>query len=241
MSQKNKPEFKKSSPPSSKKKIIIGVSVLVVALAAAGTGSFLYFHESVPVLPDINKTDSKDIATFLASKDFAKVPVDKKLEYMDSLRAKNEKEGKNPFDSFRELPKEQRDKIMGNMRPVFEERMKQEAKKYCSLKTQAEKDAYLDERIDRMEKMRKDREERRKNENASSGQNASSNQNQGQNQGQGQNQNQRQGRGFSTDRMKGMIENSDPETRAVMAQMRLDMRARMEQRQAAAASSSSGK
>ena len=181
--------MKKLSPK--KKKTIVSLAV-VLSLAAI---CCVLIYELIPAAqppPDPSKTSPLDAADYIASTDFASLPLDKKVEYMETLR----KSGKNanPRETFSKLIPEERKKIMENMRPVMHEMMKKRIKQYFALKTQAERDKFLDEEAERFKKMREARE--------------------AQNANQGQNPPDRPRGRPSKDEIKKRIEKESPEDRA---------------------------
>jgi DNA-binding protein H-NS len=195
-----KSSSKKPDGSSAKKKLLIGIGsfapLAAISLAIYWAGSSV--KEPPPPSYDVNTNLS-----YLASDNFSKQPDEKKLEYLQKMREKNISH-RDMREKMRSLPEDERNKMRERMNKFFE------------LKTQAEKDAYLDKIIDRMEQFRNRRAQARK-ENEQNGQ-------------QQNNAQRRRGRGFTPDRLKKRIENSDPQSRAQAAAFRAALRARMAQR-----------
>lgn len=210
-----KSSAKKNNTGNPKKKLAIGITAF--AALAIIISIIIFSSSGVKEPPPPSKDINKNLS-YLASDDFTKLPDEKKAEYLQKLR-ENNTSMRDVRNKIRSLPEDQRNKLRKNMRSAFRTRMRERVKKYFELKTPEEKDAYLDQVIDRMEQFRQRRAQ------------AQNNQNQNQNNNQQQNNNgRRRGRGFTPDRLKKRIENSDPETRAQMAEFRNAMRARMAQR-----------
>jgi hypothetical protein len=201
-----KTEKKNKSP----KKLIIGVSCSLAIIPAL----VIWLASGSEKPPEPNGDINKNLS-YLASDNFTKLPEDKKAEYLQKLR-ENNTSMREIRNKARALPEDQRNKLRENMRSAFRTRMRERVKKYFDLKTQEEKDAYLDEAIDRMEEFRKRR--------------AQAQNDQQHNNNEQQNSQGNRRRGFSPDRLKKRIENTDPQTRAQMAEFRNAMRARMAER-----------
>lgn len=199
--------MKKLSPKN--KKTIVSISI-VLCLAVICVGVIYAVMPSRQTqLPE--QLTPGETANFIASPEFAAMPMDKRLAYMENLRKSGN--NVNPRQMFSNLPKDDRQKVRENMRPVMHEMMKQRVDKYFSLKTKEERDKFLDEEAERMKKMREER-------------NANRDQNSGADQNSGQNQNPQRQRP-SKEEIKKRIENSSPEERAKTTQYMRDMRARM--------------
>jgi hypothetical protein len=158
--------------------------------------------------PDPAEKEPEEILAFIASKEFSELTPEKKKEFLSELKEKKGKGPGIPFREMRKMPEQVRGNIMKNLRPLFKRHMGDRIKKYMSLKTKEEKDRFLDEMIDRHEKMRERMEKS----------------------GRGRKRHHDASR-FKR-HMKNIIENSTPSERASATQMMRDMRARREARQA---------
>lgn len=209
--------MKKLSPKN--KKTIVSLAVVLSLTAVCGVVIYKLMPESQPP-PDPSKTTSLDNAAYIASTEFANMPLDKRVDYMKKLRENGN--NTNPRETFAKLLPDERKKVMENMRPVMHEMMKQRVDQYFALKTKEERDKFLDEEAERMKKMRENRDRNRGDQ---GGQNNDKAQNQD-NKDKGQND-QPQRRRPSKEEMKKRIENESPEERAKTAEYMRQLRARM--------------
>lgn len=158
--------MKKLSP---KKKKTIASLAVVLSLAAICCVLIYNLIPAAQPPPDPAETTPFETANYIASTDFANQPLNKKVEYMENLRKSGN--NANPRETFSKLIPEERKKVMENMRPVMHEMMKKRVKQYFALKTQAEKDKFLDEEAERFRKMREAREAQAAQQGQEQGQN----------------------------------------------------------------------
>ncbi|OGV33891.1 MAG: hypothetical protein A2020_03525 [Lentisphaerae bacterium GWF2_45_14] len=197
---------------SSKTKTTIISIAAAASLVAISAGLVYLLTPAPPPPPDPVKTAPEEIAGYVASTDFAKMPLDKKVKYMENLR--NSGTNTNPREIFSKLSAEERKQVMENMQPVMREIMRKRVKEYFALKTQEEKDKFLDGEIERMRKMRAERPRpATDNTQGQSGTTPPAEQPGGH-------------RPRSKDEIKKRIETSSPEDRAQFTQYMKDMRAR---------------
>jgi hypothetical protein len=123
---------------------IIAVCVGVLGLVGLG----FVISKKTPA-PDPKTSDTKQVANYLASDSFGKLPGDQKMKYMEQLRQRSDFRG--PPQGLSEA---QQEKIRQNIGPIFHQRMQQEMETFSKL-SKAEQTAFLDKRIDQMEAFRK--------------------------------------------------------------------------------------
>lgn len=136
----------------------------------------------------------------------AKYIASKKFARLDQTEKQNylSQTGRGLFRSARGLSNEERQKMRENIGPLFRRQMEARVDRYLELPPE-ERTAHLDEMIDRMEAMRQAMPE--------------------------QPSGPRPGRrGFTPERMKRMLENTPPESRAKFVEFMKDFRQRMNER-----------
>jgi hypothetical protein len=214
-------------------KFKLRLAIAAAALTACGlTAAILIFHKEPP---DPAQLSAESTAKFVASSEFAKMSPEQKAAWMKKARdANGGGDGRGvPREALASLSEDERKAARENMRPVFEQMMKDRMKQYFSLKTRGEKDKFLDEMIEQRQKMREARRAAGNNAGPGGGppqEATAQNQPAGQ-QGQAGGQvGQGERRGPSAAEIRNRIESTDPETRAMMSQFRLDMRAREQSR-----------
>jgi len=200
--------MKKLSPK--KKKTITSIAIVLSLTAVCGIVIYKLIPASQPP-PDPAKSSSLDTASYIASTEFANLPLDKKVEYMETIRKSGN--NTNPRETFSKLIPEERKKVMENMRPVMQEMMKKRVKQYFALKTKEERDKFLDEEVEKMKKMREAREKER--------------QDQSQDKDKAQKPPDRQHGPRNKDEIKKRIENESPQDRAERTEYMKQIRARM--------------
>jgi len=198
---------------------LIGIVAGGVVLAAGIVAGAVWLWPE-PTPPDPAVQTSQDVTKYMASKEFGKLDLDARQQYLEAARATGTNQGffRRPSG---DLTDEERRQLRQNMRPMMQQMMTERVTKYFELPP-AEQVAYLDQMIDGMQAMRKQREQRRAEREAS-----------GETSGEGNRQRgdgRRRGRGFTPERMKRMIENTPPERRAQFVEFRKAMVARMQAR-----------
>ena len=192
--------------------ILLGSAVLVAVLAA---GSYFIFRKPRP------KSDKvEDIVKFAASSDFNKLSSAERQAYLRKMRPQ---EGQRRPPSFSNMTQEERSGLRENMMRLFEQERNRQMRKYFALKTQEEKNAFLDEEIAKMEQrraeMQKRMEEWRRN-NAQRNQNNAANANP---------QRQRPSESEMAARTRSRVESTSPESRAMRNQYMRELQARAKQ------------
>ncbi|MBN1554382.1 MAG: hypothetical protein JXA11_06530 [Phycisphaerae bacterium] len=202
-----------------RKKIIL-IVVAVAAIAAGGaTTCWTLFRDPPPPNPETARPE--EIVEFFASEQFANLPPEKKQEYFEEVRQKNDGSPRRMMRSAENLTEQQREKLHENMGSIFMARMEQEINRYFDLPPE-QRTAYLDEMIDRHEQRRQEwrnrrppREDRAEN-----------------NQADNQRRRDRGGRRghWSPERRKRMLERIPGEQRARHMEFREAMRKRRQER-----------
>ena len=204
-------------------KTLTGVVVILIAAFC-----FVYAKYIAEPTPKSEKTE--DLAKFVASPDFQRLPLEKQKYYTSKLRGN---QGERPNfrqmrQTFEKLSETERRTAFENMRRADEVRRNKEALAYVKM-SREERIAYLDRQIAefdrRAEEMRKRMEQRQQNR--PQGQQNQNRQNGPQGQ---QNQTGRTGSGQRpnfAERMRGNMEKTPPEVRAARTVM---MREMMERR-----------
>jgi hypothetical protein len=198
-----------------------GGLALLCAVAAAVAAILLRAPSRPP--PDPADASPAETARFLASDSFRALPMREKRAYMERLREERRRRSAEDGEAGRldrvweELSEEDRENLRRNVRRVFMEMMQDAVDEYFEL-PEAERTAYLDERIDEFRARggaRRDPGGRPAGEPADRGGGGSS--------GRGR-------RGPTPERVSRMMRMTDPETRAKMIEFHRAMRERMEER-----------
>jgi hypothetical protein len=197
-----------------RKKIILIVAAAGIVIAG-GAGAFALWGYTPPP-PDPKTAAPEDVTKYLASKQFAKLPMDKKQDYMEKLHRNSGEPPRRRMRSMENLSEKEREQLHENMMPVFMARMRKDIDQYFEL-PEEQRTAYLDEMIDRDEERRQHWRDRRPPED---------------NNRNGQNDSRRRGRGrhWGPEHLKRMIENTPPQDRARFMEFRKAMRKRREER-----------
>jgi len=132
----------------------IGLAV-VLAVGGMGAAGYYLWPQRAPAPPPPAETASEEEARdYLAGDDFRRLPVDRRLEWvgkrMASMAEKDPEERRKAWESMDE---ETRRRIHENMREMMTERMNRDVETYHSLPP-SEREKFLDERIDEMERRR---------------------------------------------------------------------------------------
>lgn len=176
---------------------------------------------SGPSLADAPKpgSDQKEISSYLASKEFGKLPVKDRQTYLESLR-KNTTDDRSRFRQMRTMPAEQRQQMMNNMRPVFMAAQKEHLDKFFAMSPE-DQEKELDKVAERMKQFRQNRQRNNNNANNTNQNNANRNNN---------NNNNNRNRGNFDARMKMRYEATDSDTRAKQTEYRRRLREKMKQK-----------
>lgn len=176
---------------------IMFIASLIYSLATVGI--CLSYQ---PALPEVNKMQPTEIVDFIASNQFAELPVEKQKEYTRKLRSSRPRG--NPGAAFQTMSEEKREAVFRNMRKVMQQEMRARVKKFFQM-SKEEQDKFIDQMVAEMKNRRPPPE-------------AGSNRN-------GSNRGGRPPRGNP----QAMFENTDSTTRAQMHEMHERIRERMEQ------------
>jgi hypothetical protein len=195
------------------RKKIIMISAAVVAGIGIISGVAALVWSGGPQTardPKLQTTESQ--LKYLASKEFGGLPDGEKGKYVKSL------DRRELFSNSRKMSDEDKKQLRENVGSVFRTMMKERINKYSELSTKEEKNAYLDEMIDKMAAGRKERDKSRTPMSAEDKKKRE------------ERRAERGKRTPSLDRIKSRIETSDPKERAQWTEFRIDMRKRMEER-----------
>jgi len=193
---------------TSKKTIIISIAVVASIGVIAGVMAML--GSGAPQTarnPELQTTESQ--LKYIASKEFGTLPDNEKGKYIKSLNRGE------LFKQSRQLPNEAKKQLRKNIGSVFRTMLKERMDQYAQLSTKEEKNAYLDQLIDKMGNWRK---ERNKTMSATDKKK------------QEERRAKRGKRTRSLDRIKNRIETSDPKERAQRTEFFIDMKNRMKER-----------
>lgn len=181
-----------------KNKIIMisGISVASIALLATIISAF-YKQEA----PDPKELGPRTKVTYMASKQFARLPEAEKTKYIQKM-------GRPSRQTFSNLSSKERQAVFKNTRKVMHKQMKKRINKFFKM-SKEEQDKFLDNMIAQWDKRRKEMEARR----AANG-----------------NSGRREGppRGNRQAMMQGILENTDSTTRAQMHEFFKRLRERRE-------------
>ena len=187
-----------------KNKIIIisGISVASIALLATIISAFY-----TPEAPDPKELGPRTKVTYMASKQFARLPEAEKTKYIQKM-------GRPSRQTFSKLSSEERKAVFKNTRKVMHKQMKKRMNKFFKM-SKEEQDKFLDNMIARWDKRRKEMEARRR--------------------ANGNSNNNRRGggppRGNRQAMMQGIFEKTDSTTRAQMHEFFKRLRERRKKKQ----------
>ena len=141
---------------------MIAATVLLAGALALGTLSYYAFRKPRP------KSDRpEDIAKFIASSGFNRLSAAERQAYLRKLRpAPGQGQIPSRRPRMQNMSGEERSAFMANMMRLFEQERNRRLKKYFALKTQEEKNAFLDAELAKMEQRRAEFEERRRQRDA---------------------------------------------------------------------------
>ena len=203
--------------------VFLTVGVVVVSIWAAGP--------SVQPLPDSPASElaEADLALVFASPNWSSMSPEQKQPYLDRFRQiRQESGGGRPYQAV-DLSDDQRDAIRRNLGGDRRREFQARIDTYFELPAE-QRDAYLDRLID--ERMNRSRPERPRPEQADQTRPERDSSREGSG-GSGDGDGPRRGRGgrgFSPERMKQRIEETDPEQRAKFQEFFKALRKRMEER-----------
>lgn len=210
--QTGKAKNKASTPATkwSKKRKIITASIIFLVAGGIGAGIIASMGGKAP---DATKMKDVEVARYMASPQFASLPSPEKMKFSAQLR---QREG-NPWQIMRntELSEDERAQLRTNMGNLRQEQMVQRAKKLIAMTPEErskEYDRMAEEMKKRMQQNGGQRRPQRANNPGGENQNRAANPQRG---------------GDRTQRMQRRYEGTDSDTRAMMAEMRAEMRKRM--------------
>jgi acyl-homoserine lactone acylase PvdQ len=130
--------------------LISGLAVL--GLAGIGTAGYYLWPEPAPAPPPPAETSTfSDNADYLATDDFSRQPMDKRLAWIETrIQRDLDVEDDEMLEAWESMDEATRKRIRDNIRPVMQERARRQARTYAKLRGE-ERTAYLDERIDEFE------------------------------------------------------------------------------------------
>jgi hypothetical protein len=135
-----------------------GLKVTVICLAAVlclggiGVAGYRLWPKPVPEPPPVDTATADENADYAASDSFGRLPVDRQLEWVESLMDKAEEMDDDTFvDAWKDVDLDKIDRIRRNMRPVVRERIKRHAQVYHKLSS-SDRKAFIDERVDELER-----------------------------------------------------------------------------------------
>lgn len=208
----------KFSELDKKNKIILGSGISVTTLTLLATAISALFPSKAP---DPKKLDSRTKVVYMASKEFASLPEQEKVNYI-------KKTGRSR-GAYRQLSQPEREAVSKNTtairRKMRMKEMKERADKFFKMNTE-DQNKYLDAMNARMDRWRKAREARDANRTQASGGNNGS---RGSQNSSTASNNQRRGGGNRNARRQSMLEGMDSTTRAQWTEIRRRARERREQ------------
>lgn len=199
----------------SKKRKVLLISGVSAAVLAGIIPLAMYLSRARA--PETAGMERAEVVKYAASQEFAALPQSEKQKYFDGMRAKME--GTNPWQVMRDsnLSEQERERLRDNMGDMFRQQQLERVKKLVKMSKEErakEYDRMAAEAIKRMAERRQQ-----------GGQRPEGQQNrQGGQQGGGQNRG-----AANVQRMRQRYEGTDAVTRAVEAEMRIEMRKRMQQ------------
>ncbi len=135
----------------------IALIALGVVLVGGGAGAATYYLWPEPgpePPPPMETSTSQDDIQYLASKDFNRLPMDQRLEWIEGAGRKMiNSGGDDVVGLWQDLDPAQRKQIRDNMESVMRERVRRQADRYHKLSGE-ERTAFLDKQIEEMEQWR---------------------------------------------------------------------------------------
>lgn len=194
-------------------KIILGSGIAFTSFTLLATIVSAFIE---PEAIDPKKLSPRTKISYMATKQFAKLPEKEKENYVKKLGRSR----RVYRQASRQLSDKERQVVRKNMRKVRMKQMKERVNKFFQMSPE-EQNKYLDERIARMDRWRKAREARR-----AQGDNNSNNRSRN-----NSNSNSNRRRGNRGARRQGFFENTDSTTRAQLMELRRRIRERRKQKQ----------
>lgn len=201
-----------------RRKMTVAATVLLAGAIAIGTASYHAFRKPRP------KSDRpEDIAKFVASSGFNRLSAAERQAYLRKLRpdpAQGQTQSRRP--RMQNMSGEERSAFMANMMRLFEQERSRRLKKYFALRTQEEKNAFLDAELAKMEQRRAEFEKLRRQRDAERKKREAENKN-------GQtvaNTRPRSSEAERASRMRTRTESTSPESRAMNNQYMRDLQSR---------------
>jgi hypothetical protein len=146
-------------------KIMLISGFLMFAITLLSMINSVYINP--PKAPEPEQFTPQRKVTYMASKQFASLPLAEKEKYVTKLRKQT------PRTVYRQLNDTERQAVLKNTRKVIFKRIKERTKKFFKM-SEEEQNKYLDERIARWQKWR---EQRRQGNSSSRGRRHSGNRN----------------------------------------------------------------
>ncbi|MDY6912875.1 MAG: hypothetical protein SVT52_00215 [Planctomycetota bacterium] len=131
---------------TAKKWITAGAGLAV--LASAGVSAWMFWPRPSP--PNPAEQSPAEIVKYMASKQFARLPESQRKEYFNEVRQAKPDRSLIRRTNFQELTETERTNLRRNVRPLFQRMMDEQVEKYFEL-PEADRTAYLDGFIDRMQ------------------------------------------------------------------------------------------
>lgn len=200
---------------TSNRKFLIAVVACMVALA----GGAVLLWAGWPGPPDPSTQSPEEVTKYMASKDFGKLSIERKQQYLQQAREAGRLEFRRGFRG-EDLSEQQRRQLFENMAEVGRQRMRERLDAFFEL-SQDQRDEYIDRMLDQWQS----RSAGSPGDGGASRPDDSAEQ---QEQAAGDDGPRR--RGPTPERMKRMLENTDPEDRARMGEFMKAMRKRMDER-----------
>lgn len=135
------------------KAIIMCAAGVVLAASAGALGYYLWPEPAPKPPPPVATSTIGENADYVASDDFNRLPIEKRLGWVESQISKTLAMDDDEFArTWHSMDKEKRERILRNLDAVARARLKKQVREYSKL-APADRKAYLDERLDEFEKM----------------------------------------------------------------------------------------
>ncbi|MGC9454093.1 MAG: hypothetical protein ACP5HU_04445 [Phycisphaerae bacterium] len=197
-----------------RRKLLLGVAGGAIAV---GCGAILLWA-GLSGPPDPEKQSPEEVVEYLASEDFGKLSTERKREYLEQAREAGRLQGRRMM-SGQDLSDEQRQQYFENMADVGRQHMRERLDEFFAL-PQEQRTEFIDRMLDRFQNRPMRPADERSPAASAEGDDSSD----------GAGDGRRSRGGFTAEHMKRMIENTDPEDRARMAEFVKAMQKRMEER-----------
>jgi len=203
-----------------KNKIILGTGISVTSITLLASAVSAFFPNKAP---DPQKLDSRTKVVYMASKEFASLPEEEKINYI-------KKTGRSRRSAYRQLSRPEREAVAKNTtvitRKIRMKQMKERANKFFKMSTE-EQNKYLDEMNARRDRWIKAREAR--NANRTRAANNSNNRGSRSTASNNNNRNSSNRSARRNARRQGFLEGMDSTTRAQWMEIRRRARERRQQ------------